>query len=134
MPKFVLRSIALTFLILSSCGPSLPHIEGLDITSWKNDKKGCAGERSKMKDAVISQKDKLLALSELEIVDLLGRPDEQELYKRNQKFYYYYIEPSEECDLASNDESLRLVIRFNAMGLAKEIVMEEFPTKELNVD
>ena len=78
-----------------------------------------------MKDALVSQKDKLLALSELDIVDLLGKPDEQELYKRNQKFYYYFIEPSPECSLPSEGASLRLVIRFNAMGLAKEIVTEE---------
>ena len=125
MLRFALLSIALTFLILSSCGPSHPHIEGLDVTTWKNDKKGCAGERSKMKDTLVSQKDKLLALSELDIVDLLGKPDERELYKRNQKFYYYFIEPSNGCNLASNGKSLRLVIRFNAMGLAKEIVTEE---------
>ena len=78
-----------------------------------------------MKEAMVSQKDKLLALSELDVVHVLGKPDEEELYKRNQKFYYYYLEPSQECDGASNEKSLRLVIRFNAMGLAKEIVVEE---------
>ena len=78
-----------------------------------------------MKEAILSQKEKLLALSELDIVDLLGKPDQEELYKRNQKFYYYFIEPSEECNLGSQEKSLRLVIRFNAMGLAKEIVTEE---------
>ncbi|HMG91736.1 MAG TPA: hypothetical protein VK589_16875 [Chryseolinea sp.] len=125
MHKSAWHSIAFTFLLLSSCGRSLPDIEGLDGTTWKNDKNGCTGERSKMKDAVVSQKDKLLALSELDIVDLLGKPDQQELYKRNQKFYYYFIEPSKECNLPSGEASLRLVIRFNAMGLAKEIVTEE---------
>ncbi|HEX6892106.1 MAG TPA: hypothetical protein VF141_15470, partial [Chryseolinea sp.] len=61
-------------------------MEGIDVTTWKNDKKGCAGERLEMKEAILSQKDKLLALSELDIVDLLGKPDQEELYKRNQKF------------------------------------------------
>jgi hypothetical protein len=125
MHKFALLSIALAFFTLSSCGPSLPNFEGVDILTWKNDRKACAGERLKMKEAIVSQKDKLLALSELDIVGLLGKPDEQELYKRNQKFYYYYIEPSQECNAASGEASLRLVIRFNAMGLAKEIVTEE---------
>ena len=125
MQRSAWRSFALTFLILTSCGKSLPEIEGVDLSSWKADKKGCAGERSKMKEAMVSQKDKLLALSEIDLVKVLGKPDEQELYKRNQKFYYYYLEPSHECDGASNEKSLRLVIRFNAMGLAKEIVVEE---------
>ena len=119
------RRFALLLLILSSCGRSFPEIDGLDTVTWKNDKKGCNGERSKMKDALLSQKDKLLALSELDLVGVLGKPDEEELYKRNQKFYYYYIEPSQECNGATNGESLRLVIRFNAMGLAKEVVTEE---------
>jgi len=120
-----LHSIALTFLILSSCGRSLPDIEGVDITAWKNDKNGCAGERAKKTDILLSQKDKFLALSELDVVDLLGRPDQQELYKRNQKFYYYFIKPSPDCNLPSWKESLQLVIRFNAMGLAKEITTED---------
>jgi hypothetical protein len=125
MHGFAWRSIAFLLIILSSCGKSLPHFEGLDTDAWKNDKKGCGGERSKMKDALVTQKDKLLALSELDLVKVLGKPDQEELYKRNQKFYYYNIEPSSECDGASQEESLRLVIRFNAMGLAKEVVIEE---------
>jgi hypothetical protein len=125
MRRFVLHSIALTFLILSSCGRSLPDIKGIDITAWKNDKNGCDGERAKKTDTLLSQKDKFLALSELDIVDLLGKPDEQELYKRNQKFYYYFLKPSGDCNVTSQEQSLRLVIRFNAVGLANEIGTEE---------
>jgi len=98
----------------------------LDEAQWKNDKNGCAGKRTTMADALLSQKEKLLSLSELEIVDVLGKPDQQELYKRNQKFYYYFIKPSGDCDRPSPANSLRLVIRFNAVGLAKEIGTEEF--------
>ena len=125
MQRSAWHSIAVMFFILCSCGQSLPHIDGIDVTQWKNDKNGCAGTRAEMADALLSQKEKLLALSELDIVDVLGKPDQQELYKRNQKFYYYFIKPSPDCDLSSTAKSLRLVIRFNAMGLAKEIVTEE---------
>ena len=125
MRRSALHSIALTFLVLSSCGRSLPDIKGIDITAWKNDKNGCAGEREKKTDTLLSQKDKFLALSELDIVDLLGKPDEQELYKRNQKFYYYFLKPSGHCNMISQEQSLRLVIRFNAMGLANEVGTEE---------
>ena len=78
-----------------------------------------------MAEALLSQKEKLLSLSELEIVDVLGKPDQQELYKRNQKFYYYFIKPSRDCNPSLSGNSLRLVIRFNAVGLAKEIGTEE---------
>jgi hypothetical protein len=125
MLRYALHSIAFAFLILSSCGRSLPDIEGIDITAWKNDKNGCAGERAKKTDELLSQKDKFLALSELDVVNLLGKPDEQELYKRNQKFYYYFLKPAGDCNATSQGESLRLVIRFNAMGLANEVGTEE---------
>lgn len=125
MHKCAWHSIALTFFLLCSCGRPLPEMDGMDVAAWANDKNGCAGTREKMSEALLSQKEKLLALSELDIVEVLGKPDQQELYKRNQKFYYYYIKPSADCGLSSDSASLRLVIRFNAMGLAKEIVTEE---------
>jgi hypothetical protein len=124
MRRTTLHRILFVFLILASCGKSTPQIDGFDVTSWKNDKHGCAGKRDKMSTALLSQKDKFLALSELEIIDLLGKPDEQELYKRNQKFYYYFVKPSPDCNPSGSNASLRLVIRFNAMGLAKEVVIE----------
>lgn len=78
-----------------------------------------------MSSALQSQSEKLLALSEQEIIDLLGKPDENELFKRNQKFYYYFLEPSKACNLTSREsDPERLVIRFNAIGLAKEVSVE----------
>ena len=124
MHRSAWRSIIISFFMLWSCGRPLPHIDGVD-DAWKNDKNGCAGARTKMSDVLLSQMEKLLALSELDVVDVLGKPDKQELYKRNQKFYYYYIRPSADCNVSSTSGSLRLVIRFNAMGLAKEIGTEE---------
>ncbi|MBT1705411.1 hypothetical protein [Chryseosolibacter indicus] len=70
------------------------------------------------------QKQKLLGSDEMEIVQLLGKPDQNELYKRNQKFYYYYITPGPACQTADTLKSSRLSIRFTAMGLAKEIAIE----------
>ena len=78
-----------------------------------------------MSSALRSQSQKLLALSEQEIISLLGKPDENELFKRNQKFYYYFLEPSNACNLTSREnDPEKLVIRFNAIGLAKEVSVE----------
>jgi outer membrane protein assembly factor BamE (lipoprotein component of BamABCDE complex) len=78
-----------------------------------------------MSSAIEMQSKKLLALSEQEIVTLLGKPDENELYKRNQKFYYYFLEPSKQCsDTLGENDPQKLVIRFNAIGLAKEVSIE----------
>lgn len=77
-----------------------------------------------MLHAINSQSEKLLTLSESEIISLLGRPDENELYKRNQKFYYYLLGPSKTCSDTIAVDPKKLVIRFNAIGLAKEVVVE----------
>jgi hypothetical protein len=60
----------------------------------------------------------------MKVVELLGRPDQNELYTRNQKFYYYFIQPAPDCGGSKDSISSRLVIRFNAMGLAKEVSVE----------
>jgi hypothetical protein len=123
MLKYNWLSLVIIISLLS-CGKSLPELKGIDKESWVHDKGACKNVRSKMIDGVKSQKDQLLALSEMQLVELLGRPDENELYKRNQKFYTYYLEPGPTCDSLAGDEALKLVIRFNAMGLAKEVVVE----------
>lgn len=122
MLKYSWLSFSLIFLF--SCGKSLPELKGIDKESWVNDKGACKDVRSGMIEDVRSQKDRLLALSEMQLVELLGRPDENELYKRNQKFYTYYLEPGPTCDSLRRPEALSLIIRFNAMGLAKEVVIE----------
>ena len=121
MFKFAWRNVVLPAIILTSCGKSLPVLDGIDNLSWKNDKNGCAGKRSEMIEGIQAQKEKLLGLNELEMVNLLGKPDQNELYKRNQKFYYYFVQPSIACDSSGTDNPATLVIRFNAMGLAKEV-------------
>jgi hypothetical protein len=77
-----------------------------------------------MIEAMRTEKEKLLVLDEMQIVDLLGRADENELYTRNQKFFYYYLEPSPLCDSVKGKDATKLIIRFNAVGLAKEVTLE----------
>lgn len=119
---FRLNLLFLAF-ILFNCGKSLPSIDNIDLNSWKKDKNACGQYRTSILSEIDAQKDKLLALDEKQMVKLLGNPDRNELYKRNQKFYYYYLKPSPDCPSPPIGTS-RLVIRFNAMGLAKEVLIE----------
>lgn len=120
-----LRSLLVGGVLLAclSCGRPIPSLENFDLTAWQSDKDGCAGKRAHLIEPLQKQKDKLLGLSEMQIVDMLGKPDQNELYKRNQKFYFYFLQPGSLC---GNDSvpALRLSIRFNAMGLAKEVMVE----------
>lgn len=118
------RWLSLSLLILfSSCGKPLPELTNMDLVSWRTDKDGCLGKRASMESAISQQKDKLLALDETGIIELLGKPDKNELYTRNQKFYTYFITPSPECGSEFTTSS-KLIIRFNAIGLAKVITIE----------
>ena len=125
MKKNTLTNTAFIFVLtFLSCSKSLPTLDGVDLKVWNTDKNACTGKRSDMKAAISLQKEKLLGLNEMEIVSLLGLPDNNELYKRNQKFYYYSVLPSKECNLQSQNPKLELIIRFTAMGVANEVSIE----------
>ncbi|MBK8291628.1 MAG: hypothetical protein IPK96_12555 [Flammeovirgaceae bacterium] len=119
MKKYLWLSVV---VIISSCGKPLPDLSPIDLAQWKEDKGGCQNIRNRFLIDLTSQKDELKGLAEGDIIRLLGRPDRNELYKRNQKFYYYDLEPGRSCDsIISNQQ---LIIRFNAMGRAKEVAIE----------
>jgi hypothetical protein len=119
------RWLSVVLLLILSCGKPLPELEGFDARAWREDRNGCKGLRASMEDDLKKEKQKLLALSELQIVDVLGKADQNELFQRNQKFYTYFIEPAAACkDTTSATKPKRLVVRFNAMGLAKEVTIE----------
>ena len=110
-------------LLLISCGKPLPTLDTVNVMDWKNDKFGCNGSRLAMKAAMTTQKDKLLSLTETDLIELIGKADETELYKRSEKFYKYYFNGGPSCTKDSIRTST-MIIRFNAMNLAKEVVIE----------
>ena len=109
--------------ILISCGKPLPTLDGVNLHGWKNDKNGCSGVRASMKETMMIQKTKMLSLTETDLVSLIGKPDETELYKRSEKFYKYYFNGGPGC-VKDSVKTSAMVVRFNAMGLAKEVVAE----------
>ncbi len=113
-----LRIALLLLLLPFACANPLPTLEGVDTSAWKDDKLACSGRRQEMETALAREMDKLKGLSEMDVVELLGRPDENELYKRNQKFYFYYITPGPDCP-EGEPMPRRLSVRFNAMGYAQ---------------
>lgn len=116
----ICKSISIALLFCVACDKPLPTLDGVDKERWEEDKNGCNNVRMTMRHSIESQKEKLLTLDQLQIVELLGRPDQNELSSRNQKFFYYFIEPGPACGNSNDSQAARLAIRFNAMGLAKE--------------
>lgn len=99
-------------------------MEDIDLEIWKQDASGCLGKRTSMLQQMDAEKKKLIGLTEQQVITLLGKPDKNELYKRNEKFYYYYAEPSPECDSTTSGSPLKLTLRFNAVGMVKDASVE----------
>jgi hypothetical protein len=116
--------LSLVVILFVGCGKSVPELQGFDRDTFKNDRNGCKGNRVASEQILKREKENLLALTEMQIVKTLGRPDQNEIYKRNQKFFTYFLEPSPNCTGDSAKASKKLTVRFNAMGLAKEIVID----------
>ena len=109
---------------LTSCKEAI-HVDGFDIDSWKKDTKGCANTRlALLAEFEQKIKPKLKGLSEKEVYTLLGKADINELSKRNQKFYYYYIEKGNQClDSTTTTMARRIQIRFDAINNVSEVVI-----------
>src|SRR6478736_3166800 len=116
MRKRNAKIIFLFAVLLVACGKPLPTLDGIDLKQWKEDRNGCNHFREKVIEELVPQKDKLLGLHEDDVIGLLGRPDQNELYKRNEKFFKYFLEPGPSCGKDSSD--VILSIRFNSVGLA----------------
>ncbi len=120
----MLRSVLLCLTVLTlSCGGKLPAFETIDSDQWKKDRNACGGYRQGIRAEIDHDVAKLKGLSENDMFSLLGRPDQNELYKRNQKFYSYFLTPGPGCP--STDSVVhRVIIRFNAMGYAQQVTVE----------
>ena len=110
--------------LLAGCSPDAPTLDGFDRAAWTSDKNGCAGKRISLADTLSNQREALLAQPEAGILTAIGKPDLIELYKRNQKLYHYFLSGGPGCSDSVQVPS-QLVIRFNAMGRAKEILLEK---------
>ena len=111
--------LLLAFMVAQGCNKPLPNLEGINLQQWRADKRGCNRVRTPMIGAIDGQKEKLKSLTENQIVSLLGTPDETQLEDRNQKFYYYYMEPAPFCEKPTSRPK-KLILRFNAMDLVYE--------------
>lgn len=106
---------------LIGCSETI-ELEGFDKEVWESDKNGCGGSRKAISEVVMSQKDKLLGLEQKQLIEMLGRPDKYELYKRSQYFFVYSVDPASSCADFNSKHTANITIRFNALGKVNEVV------------
>lgn len=115
--------LIMTILLATGCRNKI-SIEGFEVQTWKSDKGGCSGQRQTVKKEFISIKNKLKGHTSSEIIEYLGKPDREDLYTRNQKFFYYYLEPGTHCSNSLEvSEAERITIRFSAVDRATEVTL-----------
>ncbi len=116
--KILVFTLVLLAFSFSHCKKKNP-IEGFDSETWIEDANGCQGKRMDLMNDFLKAKFKMRGKKISEIEEILGKPDGVELYKRDQKYYIYYMEPGDKCADAK-DKALKLYVRFTAVGIANE--------------
>jgi len=111
---------------VGACSPN--KSVSFDNDSWKSDNYGCEKKRIKLYKEIIGYQDEILGLTNKQIIRILGKPERNELYSRNQKFFVYHISPASRCDHTDHGETLFLFIRFNAVGLSQEVFVQGAPS------
>ena len=109
----------LTFL--SSCNRKT-EIAGFNSQAWKADAGSCKNVRNGMLAEFEKAKPELFGLAEKEVKAILGRPDGEELFERNQRYFYYYIESGSHCQTKGKMSGANHIkIRFSALSKVNEI-------------
>ena len=114
--------IILSILVLTGCSKQV-DIAGFNEQAWKHDKHGCEGIRYSMIDKLRSIEDELKGLDNDEIISVLGKPEKTTLGKRNLKHFVYAVTPATSCIIDTTRKKIELTIRFNAVGLAYEVII-----------
>lgn len=114
-------SIACLLLLCLGCLKKV-DVGDFDIEKWQSDPKGCLNIRPELIPEINKHKKALLGLYQKDVLDVLGPPEEQELYKRSQTYYIYYIDPAKSCESPA-DEPRKLLIRFTSLGIANEVTI-----------
>ncbi|KYG72746.1 hypothetical protein [Roseivirga echinicomitans] len=117
--KLVVITLCSVFLFATACTKKI-DVGDFDSAKWIGDQEGCSSQRAEMIQDLIKIKPNLLALYHKSIIEVLGKPEAEELYERSQTYYWYYIDPSPKCDQPSENPR-KLSIRFTALGIANEI-------------
>lgn len=106
-----------------SCSQKL-DTGGINLENWKDDRDGCKGLRLQDLDKLEQVKNNFLGASNQALIKTFGRPDRVELVDKSQSFFFYYLEPSSDCEGVENEkEPLKVLFRMNALSKVSEVTI-----------
>ncbi|MBW7467365.1 hypothetical protein K0O23_09810 [Pontibacter aydingkolensis] len=124
MLKRLIPVYLLLCLLLTACGVP-DSLKGFDSETWKNDRYACNGQRQKLTGEFEKIRRELYGKKEYVVRNLLGKPDSESLLERNQRIYYYYLEPGSQCDDRSKlSEANWVEVRINPTGKVSEVTFK----------
>lgn len=110
-------------LIFGSCSQSL-ETGSIDTEVWKQDRNGCQGLRIQYLEEFKEIKNSFLGKNNQELIKTFGRPDRVELIDRSQSFFFYFLEPSSNCENVEKEtEPLKVLFRMNAINKVSEVTV-----------
>lgn len=121
--NFTLLVISLTFTF--SCSSKL-ETGDINITNWKADRYGCKGLRLQDLEAFEEMRHTFLGADNQAIIKTFGRPDRVELADKSQSFFFYFLEPSQDCDgVEIEKEPLKVLFRMNSLSRVSEVTITD---------
>lgn len=118
-------TILISVGLLIGCKSAPDKLGKLDLIKWRQDRAACEGIRPTLVDDFKIEQANLMGKFADDVGVILGRPDIHQLGGRNQKFYVYFLEKGTQCDDISKPSSaLKVILRFNAVGLLSEITYQ----------
>ena len=125
MKNLVLLIALSVFGWLSSCSSAVDAGK-INLENWKSDRYGCKGLRMQDLEEFRSIKNQFLGLDNQAIIKTFGRPDRVELIDKSQSFFFYFIEPSSDCNgVEQKKEPLRILFRMNALSKVSEVTITD---------
>ncbi|MDN3203684.1 hypothetical protein [Algoriphagus sediminis] len=110
-------------LVLGSCSSKLDAGD-INLENWKADRYGCNGLRIQDLEEIRRIKNTFLGASNQSIIKTLGRPDRVELVDKSQSFFFYFLEPSRDCEgVETEKEPLKVLFRMNAISKVSEVTI-----------
>lgn len=125
MKSSTLSSILLVLLFgtFTSCVSKLDTGK-INMENWKNDRYGCKGLRIQDLEELESLKNTFLGATNQELIVTFGRSDRVELLNKSQSFFFYFLEPSSECENHDKEkEPLKALFRLNAINKVSEVTI-----------
>ncbi len=109
--------------VASSCSPKMDS-GNIDLENWKNDRYGCKGLRIQDVEELRRIKNDFLGKDNQGLIKTFGRPDRVELVDRSQSFFFYFLEPSGQCEgVKVEKEPLKVLFRLNAISKISEVTI-----------